>query len=117
MLKQVIVVRRDLKMSTGKTAAQVAHASLSAYEKCKQKYMEWASSWIKEGQEKIVCEVESLEELMKLVRKVEELGISYHVVVDKGLTELPPNTVTCVGFGPAPEKLINRVTGHLKLLR
>ncbi|MCD6496408.1 MAG: peptidyl-tRNA hydrolase, partial [Candidatus Aenigmarchaeota archaeon] len=36
MHKQVVLVRQDLKLSKGKTAAQVAHASLESYKKASQ---------------------------------------------------------------------------------
>ena len=39
--KQVIVIRRDLKMGTGKTAAQAAHASLLGVERVKSEKRRW----------------------------------------------------------------------------
>jgi PTH2 family peptidyl-tRNA hydrolase len=40
-LKQVIIVRRDLDMGTGKIAAQVAHAAVMGAEKVKVSRREW----------------------------------------------------------------------------
>jgi len=116
-IKQVIVVREDIQMSRGKLAAQVAHASLSAYEEALRINKEWISEWKKSGQAKIVCAVKNLEELMRIVEKAQKLGIPVYVVHDMGLTEVPPGTITCVGLGPAPAEIIDKVTGSLKLLR
>ena len=50
-LKQVILVRHDLKLPKGKLSAQVAHASVEAVLKSeKDKVKEWRTS----GQKKVV---------------------------------------------------------------
>ena len=104
-------------MSKGKLAAQVAHASLSAYEEALRTSKEWVSEWKKSGQAKIVCAVKNLDELMEIVRKAQKLRIPVYVVHDMGLTEVPPGTITCAGLGPAPVEIIDKITGSLKLLR
>lgn len=113
---QNIVVREDLKISVGKLCVQIAHASVLAAEKAKKTNKEWWEGWFKEGQRKIVVKVESKEKLFELKEKAEKLGLPLSIVEDKGLTELPPGTVTCLGIGPAPKNLINKVTGKLPLL-
>ncbi|MBI2580028.1 MAG: peptidyl-tRNA hydrolase, partial [Candidatus Aenigmarchaeota archaeon] len=60
-MKQVIVVRNDVKMSAGKLAAQCCHASVSAALKSKKKILgEWAAA----GQKKIILQ-SSLQEMLE----------------------------------------------------
>jgi PTH2 family peptidyl-tRNA hydrolase len=115
-LKQVIVVRRDLKMSRGKTCTQVAHASVSSLEEARKSRPEWVEEWFQQCQKKVVLGVQSLDELLALERKAKELELPCSLVSDAGLTELEPGTITALGIGPAPSTLIDKVTGHLKLL-
>ncbi len=115
-LKQVIVVRADLKMSVGKTAAQASHAAVLAVETTRTKRPEWVKEWFESGQKKVVLKVNSEAELRQIVERCAVKGLPCEVVEDAGLTELPPGTVTAVGIGPAPEEEIDKVTGHLLLL-
>ncbi len=115
-MKQAIVVRVDLKMGKGKLAAQVAHASLSAAEAAMNRRADWFDLWKAGGQAKIVLRVQSEEELQALFRKAKSAKLPAALVEDRGLTQLEPGTVTCVGIGPAPEDDLDRITGKLKLL-
>jgi len=109
MLKQVIVVRKDLELGKGKLAAQVAHAAISAADNSKYK-----KAWMMEGQKKVVVKCNSLEEMMEIYNKAKNLPRA--VIQDAGLTEIPPGTITCIAIGPAEEKDIDAITGNLKLL-
>ncbi|MFQ6064963.1 MAG: peptidyl-tRNA hydrolase Pth2 [Candidatus Bathyarchaeia archaeon] len=114
--KQVIVLRNDLKMSRGKIAAQAGHAAVSAAEEARKRMPEWWRDWLEEGQCKIAVRVDSKEELLELERDAKELQMPSALITDKGLTELPPGTETCLGIGPAPSDKIDKVTGNLRLL-
>ncbi|MBI5355148.1 MAG: aminoacyl-tRNA hydrolase [Candidatus Aenigmarchaeota archaeon] len=96
-MKQVIVVRKDLGMSVGKTAAQASHASLGAYKKSDAKIR---SEWERIGCKKVVLKARSVEEIEDIELKCQKNGIPCFVVRDAGLTELSPGTVTAIGIGP-----------------
>jgi len=117
--KQAIIVRVDLEMGKGKLASQVAHAAVSSVLNCLRRggvWKEWVEQWEREGQKKVVLKVKSLEELLELKRRAEELGLPTSIVVNAGRTQVEPGTITCICIGPAPEGLVDRVTGGLKLL-
>ena len=111
-----MVVRRDLGMGTGKIAAQVAHASVMAVEKTKSYRREWFDSWFEAGQAKVVVKVQGMDELMEVRNRAEVLKLPVVQVQDSGLTQIPPGTTTCIGIGPAPAELVDKVTSGLKLL-
>jgi PTH2 family peptidyl-tRNA hydrolase len=113
MHKQVIAVRKDLKLDKGKLAVQVAHASLDSYKKADPDCRE---EWESEGSKKVVVETEGLKELLDLQKKARALGIPCSLIRDAGKTQLKPGTITCLGLGPDSEERIDKVTGRLKIL-
>ncbi|MBI3860002.1 MAG: peptidyl-tRNA hydrolase [Thaumarchaeota archaeon] len=115
-MKQAVVVRSDVKMGKGKLAAQVAHASLTAAEFAMTRREGWFGKWKSEGQAKVVLKVGSEEALTDLYRKAKSAGLPSALIEDKGLTQVEPGTVTCLGIGPAPDDLVDSITGKLKLL-
>jgi peptidyl-tRNA hydrolase len=116
-LKQVIVVRKDLELSKGKLAVQVAHASLGAYERANLTRKQYVEDWKLEGQKKVVLSVDTLSELKELHKKAMALKLPTCLIQDAGLTEIEPGTVTALGIGPAPEAEIDKITGSLSTLK
>jgi len=114
--KQAIVVRSDLEMSRGKIAAQAGHAAVSAAEEARKNHPNWLKAWLKEGQCKIAVKVGSEKELLRLEKETKEMKLPSVLISDRGLTELPPDTITCLGIGPAPSDKVDRITGKLALL-
>ena len=114
--KQVIVFRSDLKLSKGKIAAQAGHAAVSAAEEARKRNRGWWDAWLFEGQRKIAVKVKDEKELLELEEAAKELGLPNALIVDRGLTEIPPDTVTCLGIGPAPAEKVDRLTADLALL-
>jgi len=111
-MKQAIVARADIGMGEGKLAAQVAHASLSAYEDtATSARTEWKGS----GQKKVVLQADSESQLFALAEKADTEGIPHAIVRDAGHTQLDPGTVTALAVGPAADDRVDAVTGDLSL--
>ena len=111
-MKQNIVARADLDMGEGKLAAQVAHASLSAYEEADRRAQK---RWKGDGQTKVVLQANGEQQIFELAEKARAEGLPHAVIRDAGRTQLEAGTVTAVAIGPADEDLVDRVTGDLSL--
>jgi PTH2 family peptidyl-tRNA hydrolase len=114
-MKQVIIIRKDLKMRRGKEIAQGSHASMSFLLKG-QSSEEDIIEWLNSGQTKICLVVNSEDELLELDSKAREMGLISNIITDAGRTEFNGvPTKTCMAIGPNKSEDINDVTGHLKL--
>ena len=119
-MKQVIVIRRDLKVRKGKMIAQGAHASLMAYLDASSVVSVHAGNaydWLRDHkQTKIVVGVDSEQELLDIHIKAQAASLPCSLVLDAAHTEFDIPTYTAVAIGPAESALIDSITGHLKLL-
>ena len=126
--KQVIVIRRDLRMRRGKEIAQGAHASTAWLANRVIQGMtpngtvdhvalsEAERAWLESSFRKVTVKVSSEEELMAVYRKAVEAGLVVHLVTDRGLTEFGGvPTRTCLAVGPDYDDLVDPVTGDLEL--
>jgi peptidyl-tRNA hydrolase, PTH2 family len=126
--KQVIVIRRDLRMRRGKEIAQGAHAATAWLADRVLKSMGPNGSvdhlalspaeraWLESSFRKVTVKVNSEEELMAVYHQALEAGLAVHLVTDRGLTEFGGvPTRTCLAVGPDYDDRIDHITGHLEL--
>src|SRR5688572_16658475 len=112
--KQVIIVRKDLKMRRGKEIAQGAHASLAVFfnmmraqnggqvdtKDGKKWHCEFEHNsqamheWMTNGFTKITLTVDSEQDLLDVYQKAKDMGLPAALITDSGKTE----------FGGVPTK-------------
>ncbi len=114
--KQVILIRTDLNMGSGKKCAQACHASVEASDFVRIKNKNVWKQWKNSGQKKVVLKVPTIETLNDIYLKLDKNKIPCFLVKDAGLTQLPAGTITALGIGPALSSQIDKITGELKLL-
>lgn len=112
----VLVVRNDLAMTKGKIMSQCCHAAVGAFEAIQKNDIRSMRKWQSTGQAKVAVKSNSLDEVKTIAEEAEKLGIVTFRVIDDGKTQVDPDTLTCLGVGPAPKEVIDKITGHLKLL-
>ena len=112
-LKQVILVRMDLKLPKGKMAAQCSHASVEAVLNSDKKKVE---EWRVAGAKKVVLKVKDEKELIEFIGLAKAAKLKTALITDAGRTVIAPGTKTCLGIGPDDEVKIDSITGKLKMV-
>lgn len=120
--KQVIVIRKDLKMRRGKEIAQGSHASMAFLTRQLQsgntavQLSDEAKEWMEKHFTKVCLQAESEAELLNIYAKAKEKGLEVQLITDSGRTEFNGvPTKTCLAIGPNYADRIDEVTSHLKL--
>ncbi|MGD0242906.1 MAG: aminoacyl-tRNA hydrolase [Streptosporangiaceae bacterium] len=126
--KQVIVIRRDLKMRRGKEIAQGAHASMAWLRQRIMPHLTQAGradhlqfspaerAWLDVSMRKVTVKVGSEQELLDVYDQAIAAGLVVEMITDRGLTEFGGvPTRTCLAVGPDYDDLIDPVTGDLEL--
>jgi PTH2 family peptidyl-tRNA hydrolase len=123
-VKQVIVIRRDLRMRRGKEIAQGGHAAM-AWLTRRMRFGDgqaWVAlsaveeQWLTTSVRKITVTVSSEQQLMAVYDNAKAAGLVAELITDSGRTEFHGvPTPTSLGIGPDYDDLIDPVTGHLDL--
>jgi len=123
--KQVIVVRKDLKMRRGKEISQGSHASISFItrrlkERNNGEYIikltPAEEHWMDNSFTKITLQVNSEKELLDIYQKAKNAGLEAHLIKDAGRTEFGGvPTITCCAIGPDLVESIDTITKQLQL--
>ena len=137
--KQMIVMRRDLKMRKGKIAAQAGHACVEAVlmalareGRLDQVRVNEAGTWVyldegtmaptpladwfDAGVAKVCVYVDGEDALLDIAAQGREQGFVCALVRDAGLTEFHgESTFTCLAFEPLRADQIDPITGELPL--
>lgn len=119
---EYILVNKELNMGVGKIAGQVAHIQTIIDNKIRNyanlktptpdllDAIRWYEQWFSVGpQTKIILGAKE-KDLLKAI------GMGAVGVRDKGLTEIPPNSLTAVGFIPQPKSNLVSFTKKFQLL-
>ena len=120
-VKQVIVIRKDLKMRRGKEIAQGSHASMAWLAERVAAGGPPALSvpelqWLEGSFRKVTLQVDSEEELVAVYHQALHVGLQVKLITDSGLTEFGGvPTKTCLAIGPDVDERIDAITGSLKL--
>jgi len=110
--KQFVFVPKKPKMSKGKIASQVAHATFLALEKQREIIFKSTGSyattdsiigaWKKSGMCVIVLECRDTQHLNDIATYLDQWDIPNHLYIDEGLTEVAPMTPTALATGVLP---------------
>ncbi|CAR26152.1 hypothetical protein ZYGR_0E01350 [Zygosaccharomyces rouxii] len=120
-VRMALVIRQDLGMQKGKTAAQCAHAALGCFRMIacdpnrKSYNPSMVNRWLRGGQAKITLKCPDESTMDELYALAIALGVNACVIHDAGRTQIAAGSATVLGLGPAPKAVLDQITGELKL--
>jgi len=122
-----IIFNKDLKMSTGKIAAQAAHAAvlvileavaggMQVHKDTNARFTVAPTSnfwnfaeWLQHSFKKIVLQAQQ-----PVLEELEQKG--FYAIRDAGHTQVPPGSITAVALPPMPRKDVLAIIKALKLM-
>ena len=110
--KQYVIVPKKPRMSKGKIASQVAHATFMALEKHKNTPLKAGNlpseylieEWKNNGMCVIVFQCKNETQLNNIAKYLEQWKIPHHLYIDEGLYGCKPFTATALATGVLTEK-------------
>ena len=104
-----LVVRSDLKMGKGKTAAQCCHASLGLWTETP------SQGWADSDYPHLLYKATSEDQLHAVAKKAQAEKVNWYLVADAGRTQIDPGSKTVLGLGPCGREKLERIAGDLQL--
>src|SRR3989338_11664433 len=106
-LKQVILIRQDLRLQKGKLSSQVSHASVEAVLISDRNIV---NEWRKNGMKKSILKVKDLDELWLYEKEAMKNKLKVAIIRDAGKTFFKNPEITCIAIGPDKEEKIDKIT-------
>lgn len=122
-IKQVIVVRKDLRLRKGKIASLAAHAAMQFIldnneserpDELQVKLSQQEAHWIKGSFDKDVLGIDSQDALSDLILRAELNGVNVYSIFDKSKKRDEGPQLICAAFGPDEEDQMIHLLGNLK---
>ena len=126
-IKQVILIRKDLKMRRGKEIAQGSHAAMEFLSSQIRQHLgdntdvrlelnTDEAAWLSKGMAKVCLQVSSEQALLDYHESALRHGLKSFLIRDNGRTEFGGTpTLTACAISPAGGSRIDAVTGNLNL--
>lgn len=124
-LKQAFIINSDLKMGAGKVGVQTAHGATlymnhvcdhghSSEDEIYARFLKWFTDE-ENLMKKVVLKATEIE-MVNLSWTLKNKGVWAYPVIDRGLTQVPKDSFTCLVVEPISEEEYDNLFRHLKLL-
>jgi len=117
-----LVARTDVPMSPQKLGVQCGHGTQLCMREAESRATALVggypllAEWLEKDYPKILLGADE-KKAGRLIRDLSESAFPHAVVVDRGRTELPPDTMTMVAFGPLRRKDAEPLVGRFQAYR